>query len=117
MHQTLHPPMTIRPDEVIRSGIIQPFSVRSMDPVTFARHEIDPFINAIRPMCPQSGGVTIDGASGLGIVSPEVIRSLSGFGQENGNGNANNIKLTFGIGGLAGGLILGALGAWLLLRK
>ena len=104
--------MTIRPDEVIRSGIIQPFSVRSMDPVAFARHEIDPFINAIRPHGPMSP-VTIDGS--LGIVSPEVIRSLSGFGQENGNGN--DIKLTFGLGGLAGGMVLGALAAWLFLRK
>ncbi len=85
-----------RPDEVIRTGVIQPFNVVSQSPVKFARHEIDPFIRALRPegSMIHSGGVTIDGAaaapvvqivgaagggfgSGLGIYTPEVIRTLS----------------------------------------
>ena len=108
--------MTIRPDEVIRSGIVQPFSVRSMDPVAFARHEIDPFINAIRPHGPMSP-VTMDGA--LGIVSPEVIRSLSGgFGQDASvEAQVGKAQFAFGVGGFTGGLLLGALATWLILRK
>lgn len=116
IHPSLHPPMTIRPDEVIRSGIVQPFSVRSMDPVAFARAEINPFINAIRPGGPHSGGVTMDGS--LGIVSPEVIRSLSGFGQDASvEAQVGKTRLMFGVGGFAGGVLLGALATWLVLRK
>lgn len=75
--------MLVRPDEIIRSGSIQPFNVVSQNPVTYARHEIDPFINAIRPQ--GSSIVTIDGAGrggGLGIVNPEVIRTISGLGSD-----------------------------------
>lgn len=100
----LHPPMTIRPDEITRSGTIQPFGVRVTSPVDFARHEINPFINAIRP----SGSnmvATIDGP-GLGIVSPEVIRSL---GQESGTGSKDYSKYYYGIGGV----VLGVLAGWM----
>lgn len=76
----------VRPDNITRSGIIQPFNVVSQSPVTYARREINPFINAVRSQASQySAGISIDGASGvrfqrgLGIVSPEVVRSL---GQE-----------------------------------
>jgi hypothetical protein len=82
----LHPPMTIRPDEITRSGIIQPFGVRHTDPVAFARHEIDPFINAVR-------------ASGSNIVAE---------GNGNGNGNGKNDKWYY----MAGGVVLGALAGW-----
>jgi hypothetical protein len=62
----------------MRSGIIQPFNVVSQNPVAYARQEINPFIKAIRPT--GSGIVTMDG--GLGIVNPEVIRTISGLGDE-----------------------------------
>jgi hypothetical protein len=103
----LHPPMTIRPDEITRSGIIQPFGVRHTDPVAFARHEIDPFINAVR----ASGSnivATIDGP-GLGLVSPVAVRSLGqDEGNGNGNGNGKNDKWYY----MAGGVVLGALAGW-----
>ncbi|KKK60721.1 hypothetical protein LCGC14_3021540 [marine sediment metagenome] len=76
-------PMMIRPDEVTRSGIIQPYNVVTQSPVTAARHEIDPFIRAIRP---QGSLVLQDqqlqGPFGFGIVSPEVLRTLGALGQE-----------------------------------
>jgi hypothetical protein len=89
----LHPAMTIRPDDITRSGIIQPFGVRATDPVAFARHEIDPFIQAIRPTGMNAAGVHIlngggiggfDGAmiqgGGLGIVTAEPRTALQGSG-------------------------------------
>ncbi len=76
-------PMMIRPDEVTRSGIIQPYNVVTQNPVTVARHEIDPFINAIRP---QGSLVHQDqqlqGPFGFGIVSPEVLRTLGALSQD-----------------------------------
>jgi len=70
LSQTLTPPMTIRPDEIMRSGSIQPFSVRSMDPVQFARNEINPFIDAIRP----HGATNMPGA--LGMVTAQQTTLL-----------------------------------------
>lgn len=73
----------IRPDEVTRSGIIQPYNVVTQNPVTVARHEIDPFIRAIRP---QGSLVHQDqqlqGPFGFGIVSPEVLRTLGALEPE-----------------------------------
>ena len=81
----------VRPDNITRSGIIQPFNVVSQSPVRFARDEIQPFIQAIRPQGSmyRQGGVTLQGGlpnaqltfegGPFGIVSPEVIRTL---GQE-----------------------------------
>lgn len=115
MHPSFYPPMTIRPDEVIRSGIVQPFSVRSMDPVAFSRHEVDPFISAIRPGGPHSGGVHMDGS--LGIVTANRM-PLAGFGAVDPNASPdvkkkiNTARAVFGVGGIA----LGALGAWLLIK-
>jgi len=72
--QTLHPSMTIRPDEIMRSGSVQPFSVRSMDPVQFARHEIDPFIKAIRPQgSVYDPNVQLDGGLGMVTVEPAAL--------------------------------------------
>lgn len=72
--------MMVRPDEIIRTGSIQPFNVVSQNPVTAARHEIDPFIQSIRSQ--GSSIVTLNGGGGLGIINPEVIRTISGLGQD-----------------------------------
>ncbi len=75
--------MQIRPDEVVRSGIIQPFNVVTQSPVTYARQEINPFIQAVRPqgsMVRQD--MQLQGPGGLGIVSPEVLRTLGALNQE-----------------------------------
>lgn len=119
----LHPAMTVRPDDIVRSGIIQPFGVRATSPVAFARHEIDPFIRAIRPMGPEAGGVTMDGALGittvanmprvgfgaysaqraplLGMVQANPM-PLAGFGL-----TETTKKYLFAGGGLAVGLLIG----------
>ncbi len=110
IHSSLHPPMSIRPDEVIRSGIIQPFGVRSVDPVTFARHEIDPFIQAIRPGGPNSGGVTMDGALGITTATRMPLAGAFGAGED----SKAKYKM---MGAGAAGAVLGALATWLLLRK
>lgn len=40
--------MHLRPDEVYRTGVIQPFWTRVLSPVDIARHTIDPFIASVR---------------------------------------------------------------------
>ena len=78
-------PMMIRPDEVTRSGIIQPYNVVTQSPVTAARHEIDPFIQAIRPqgsLIHQDQSLQGPWGGGFGIVSPEVLRTLGALGQD-----------------------------------
>lgn len=99
----LHPYEMVRPDNIMRSGTIQPFSVRSMDPVQYARAEINPFIQAIRP-----AGMQLEG---LGIVRPEQVPTLRGDVASDAEAK---IKLAFGVGGFTGGLILGALVMWLI---
>jgi hypothetical protein len=42
----------MRPDVVIRTGIIEPFWTRVVSPVDVARHAIDPFIESVRPRGP-----------------------------------------------------------------
>lgn len=96
---TYHPTAMVRPDAITRTGVIRPFNVVDEDPVNYARHEIDPFIKAIRSQGAsvvkmdggplptfQGGGLPTfqgGGLGGLGIISPEVIRTLSGgFGQD-----------------------------------
>jgi hypothetical protein len=120
----LHPAMTIRPDDIIRSGIVQPFGVRATSPVAFARHEIDPFIRAIRPMGPEAGGVTMDGALGITTVAnmPRVgfgaysaqRMPLLGMVQANpmplagfGALSESTKQYLFAGGGLAVGLLIG----------
>ena len=66
--------MAIRPDDIYRTGVIQPFNVVSQSPVTYAREEVAPWIEAVRP----EGSLIQEG--NLGLVSPEVLRTLSGFG-------------------------------------
>ncbi len=102
----LHPTMTIRPDDVIRSGIIQPFGVRATNPVAFARHEIDPFIQAIRPMASQYAPVRMDGS--LGIVTTQNM-PLMGLGAM---AAADKTKYLWAAGGVA----LGVLGGFFLGR-
>lgn len=58
----------VRPDEIMRSGIVQPFSVQT-DPVQYARQEIDPFIAAVRPEGSQYIGP-------LGIVRAAQVPTL-----------------------------------------
>ncbi len=122
--------MSIRPDDIVRSGIIQPFGVRATSPVAFARHEIDPFIRAIRPMGPQAGGVTLDGALGITTISPMPLAGvgaglgaisaqpaamlgmvqanpmpLAGYGQA---ASSTTEKIMY----VGGGLLVGALIGW-----
>jgi hypothetical protein len=108
----LHPVMTIRPDDVIRSGIIQPFGVRATSPVAFARHEIDPFISAIRPTGMTATGAHLLGSRGLGIVGPEVLRTLGQQTPEERVKSLETQRWMFG----AGGVVLGLLSGWLLSR-
>lgn len=42
----------MRPDVVIRTGVIEPFWTRVVSPVDVARHTIDPFIESVRPRGP-----------------------------------------------------------------
>lgn len=42
----------MRPDVVIRTGVIEPFWTRMVSPVEVARHTIDPFIASVRPIGP-----------------------------------------------------------------
>lgn len=112
----LHPYEMVRPDNITRSGIIQPFSVRAMDPVQYARAEINPFINAIRPQ-----GATINGGLGLGIVSPEVIRSLGQastpeMAEQIRQQEARRTRIKAGVVGAALGVAAGVLGAWLVMK-
>ena len=72
----LHPTMTIRPDEVMRSGIWQPFSVRSMNPVDFAQHEIDPFLQAIRPVGPTPAGFRMISGANFGVGEKTDMNSI-----------------------------------------
>lgn len=100
----LYPKMITRPDDVVRSGIIQPFGVRATDPVAYARHEINPFIDAIRPQGTNAGGVTMVSGS-LGITTAENMPLY-------GNGlpiEAGKIKLA-----LAGALLGAAVGYFFL---
>jgi len=46
--QEQHEWMHLRPDAVIRTGVIQPFWTRVLSPVEIARHTIDPFIASVR---------------------------------------------------------------------
>jgi hypothetical protein len=101
----LHPYEMIRPDNIMRSGTIQPFSVRSMDPVQYARAEINPFIQAIRPAGPQLGG--------LGITRADVVPTL---GNDAAAAVEAKTKLVIGVGGFTGGLIVGAIAAWLIFK-
>jgi hypothetical protein len=110
-----HPAMTIRPDDIVRSGIIQPFTVRGMDPVQFARHEIDPFINAIRPEGGTLGahfGATVaqrvPGAIGVSSVQdmPLFGRTQKHLGQATED---KNTKFFFLAGGTAAGILIGFL--------
>ncbi len=104
--------MQVRPDDIYRTGVVQPFNVVSQSPVRFARNEVVPFINAVRPgsVSVSSGG----NASSLGIVSPEVLRTLGCAGGTCGAlGQTAEEKYKaqrwyFGVGGV----VLGALAAW-----
>lgn len=100
-----HPYEMIRPDNIMRTGVIQPFPVASMDPVQYARAEINPFIEAIRPAGTQ--------LEGLGIVSPTRVPTLRGDVASDAEAK---VKLAFGVGGFTGGLIIGALVMWFLKR-
>jgi hypothetical protein len=122
-----HPHMMIRPDGIVRSGIIQPFSVRSMDPVQFARHEIDPFINAIRPGAAQymdggGGGNGVNLGSHFGATVAQQVPGAIGitrvqdmplFGRTQKHlGQAiedKNTKFFFLAGGTAAGILVGFL--------
>lgn len=98
----LHPVMTIRPDEVVRSGIIQPFGVRATSPVAFARHEIDPFIRAIRPMASEYEPAHMDG---FGAVTVQR-RQLAGLGATGDSGKYLLAGAALGLG-LLGGFFMG----------
>ena len=111
--------MTIRPDDIYRTGVIQPFNVVSQSPVSYARQEIAPFVEALRP----EGSLIAEG--NLGIVSPEVLRTLSsaGLGQESivkqiatkQIAELETQRWYFGVGGVVLGLAAGfALGKWVL---
>lgn len=104
----LYPKMIVRPDDVIRSGIIQPFGVRATDPVAYARHEINPFVSAIRPHGTEAGGVTMVSGS-LGITTAENM-PLYGNGVSFSLSSAS-LKL-----GIAGALLGAAAGYFFLLR-
>lgn len=105
-------PELVRPDNITRSGIVQPFNVVSQSPVAYARAEINPFIRAIRPQGSMYTGIQLQGASGvtfegggpLGIVSPEVIRS---FGAETPTRSNWWYVGTALVLGLAGGFFMG----------
>jgi len=113
MHQ-----MLVRPDDIYKTGVIQPFNVVSQSPVAFARKEIDPFIQAIRP----EGTTYVPSGTydGLGIVSPEVIRTLGcsagGCGRSFGTAEEDAAKAAakfknqrwyYGVGGLVLGVAAG----------
>src|SRR3990172_4338804 len=40
----------MRPDMVWDTGVWEPYPIRQRNPVDIARHTIDPFIGAVRPM-------------------------------------------------------------------
>ena len=108
--------MSIRPDDVYDTGVIQPYGVRAVSPVDRARHTIDPFIRAIRPAgSGMAPGVTIDGAlgmmqanpmplaGGLGVVQANLMPLAGGLGQ-----GISSRDFVVGLGGVA----LGILAAW-----
>ena len=44
-----------RPDQVARTGVVEPYDIRRVNPLYMARHTIDPFIYGIRPQGPSIG--------------------------------------------------------------
>jgi hypothetical protein len=86
-----------RPDQVIRSGIIEPYNIMQESPVTQARLDLNPFLRAVG----DRGGVS---PLGLGLVTPQVIRTLSG--------DTGSSKWLYG----AGGVLLGFVAGWIAVK-
>lgn len=94
--------ITIRPDDVYRSGIIQPFSIMNQTAGQQAQDTISRFIQTARPTGAHIG---LDGA-GFGLVTPEVIRTLGALTAEEEKKKAAAAKYYWA----AGGILLGIVG-------
>ena len=89
-----------RPDDVYRTGVIQPYNIMTRTAGQQAQDSISRFIQVARP---HGAYVGLDGA-GFGLVTPEVIRTL-------GQADEGNDKYYWaGAGvllGLLGGVLIG----------
>ncbi|KKN61361.1 hypothetical protein LCGC14_0522930 [marine sediment metagenome] len=92
-----------RPDDVYRTGVIQPYNIMTRTAGQQAQDSISRFIQVARP---HGAYVGLDGA-GFGLVTPEVIRTL---GAENDEDKTNRYYWA------AGGVLLGLLGGVLIGR-
>lgn len=118
--------MMMRPMDIYRTGVTEPYPVEGESLVTMARNVIPRYVQAIRPegslihpTALSAPPVQIVGNEGFGIVSPEVLRTLSpsgiaGFGQEETEAEKYKTqRWYFAAGSVALGLATGfVLGKW-----
>lgn len=93
--------ISIRPDDVYRTGVIQPFSIMNSTAGQQAQNTIAQFIQTARP---QGAHIGLDGA-GFGLVTPEVIRTLGAAEEE--KKKAETAKYYWGVGGILLGILGG----------
>ena len=96
----MHP----RPDDVMRTGVIQPYPI---PPGPAAMANLKRFTAVGPTTYGRKDAITTPMQGGFGMVSPEVIRTMNGFGAIAEN------KFVWA----AGGAVLGALVTYFLARR